>query len=589
MKYVIDTSALIKKAVTGLLKKNKIEGTLIVPHAVISELENQGNKGLEIGFIGLEEIQEIRKSKKLKVEFLGERPNETQIKFAKSGEIDALIRELAVKEKATLITGDKVQAESGKVFGLKVIFLEREAVKEKLEFEKYFDNKTMSVHIKEDSKVYAKRGKPGEWDLVTVGDKLDAKKIEDMFKEVIENSRSDPKTFVESSRGGVTIVQARNYRIVVVKPPISDGWEMTIVKPLKKLKLEEYKLHKELFERIKEKSRGILVAGEPGSGKSTFAQALAEFYLGLNKIVKTVESPRDLQLSDDITQYSKNFATSQEIHDILFLSRVDNIIFDEMRDTPDFRLYSDLRLAGSECIGVVHSSSPIDAIQRFITRMDTGMIPSVIDTILFIEKGAVKKVLNLKMLVKVPTGMTESDLARPVVEVRDFESGKLEHEIYSYGEQTVVIPVEEEDKTGGIRKLAKIAIENQIKKYSNEVKVDIVGNNKTVIYIPGRFISKVIGKEGSVINKLEKILGISIDVKEMKKEKKNLEFDLVEDKKNLKIFVDPGLEVEILINGKLLLTGYSSKRGEVRIHKKSQVGRELLEAWKRKEDIEVRG
>ncbi len=589
MKYVVDTSAVIKKAVTDLLKNNKIDGTLIIPNAVLSELENQANRGLEVGFIGLEEIQEIRKSKKLKLEFLGERPNETQIKFAKSGEIDALIRDIAFKEKAILITADKVQCESAKAVGLEVIFLEREEAKEKLEFEKYFDDKTMSVHIKEGSYVYAKKGKPGEWQLAKVGEKLDAKQVEDMVKEVIENSRTDPLTNVEISRGALMIIQARNYRIVSVRPPISDGWEMTIVKPLKKLTLDDYYIHKDLFERIKDKSRGILIAGEAGSGKSTFAQALAEFYLKLGRTVKTVESPRDLQLSDDITQYSKNFASGSDIHDILFLSRVDNIIFDEMRDTPDFELYSDLRLAGSECIGVIHSSSPIDAVQRFITRLDVGMIPSIIDTILYIEKGKIARVLSLKLLVKVPTGMTEDDLARPVVEVRDFDTNRLDYEIYSYGEQTVVIPIEEENKVGGIKKLAILAIEKELQKYTDEVEVELVGNNRAAIYVPERFISKVIGKEGSVINKLENILGISIDVKELKEEKENLRFDIGEDKKYLKIFVNPGLEVEIFIDGRLLLTGYSSKKGEIKIHKESKVGRELLQAWKRKQDIEVRG
>ena len=138
MKYVIDTSALIKKAVTtNLLKGKKISGTLIIPHAVIAELESQGNRGLEIGFIGLEEIQEIRNDGTLTIEFMGERPTDTQIKYAKAGEIDAIIREIAFKEGAILITGDKVQAESGKEFGLEVIFLERETVKEVLTFEKY--------------------------------------------------------------------------------------------------------------------------------------------------------------------------------------------------------------------------------------------------------------------------------------------------------------------------------------------------------------------------------------------------------------------------------------------------------------------
>jgi len=63
--------------------------------------------------------------------------------------------------------------------------------------------------------------------------------------------------------------------------------------------------------------------------------------------VKTVESPRDMELSPPITQLSKNLATSEEIHDILLLSRPDYTIFDEMRDTADFQLYVDLRLAAS--------------------------------------------------------------------------------------------------------------------------------------------------------------------------------------------------------------------------------------------------
>ncbi|MEK6952266.1 MAG: PIN domain-containing protein, partial [Nanoarchaeota archaeon] len=198
MKYVVDTSAVIEKAVTRLASEKKIEGTVLIPNAVIAELENQANKGLEIGFLGLEEIQEIRKLKKIKLEFIGDRPNEKQIKFAKSGEIDAFIREIAYKEKATLITGDKVQCESAKAFGLDVIYLEKKEAKEKLEFEKFFDDKTMSIHLKEDSFCYAKRGKPGEWELAKVNDtKLTSKEIENMSKEIIEKSRIDRKTFIE--------------------------------------------------------------------------------------------------------------------------------------------------------------------------------------------------------------------------------------------------------------------------------------------------------------------------------------------------------------------------------------------------------
>jgi len=588
-KFVTDTSVLIERLVTKLVDKKEIEGTILIPNAVIAELEHQANKGLEIGFLGLDEIKELR-TKKVEIEFIGERPNLSQIKLAKSGEIDALIRELACKEEAVLITADLVQAESAKAFGLEVKYFEGKVPRGKLEFEKYFDEKTMSIHIMENCLVYGKKGKPGDWNLEKISNnKLDRKNIQEIAKEIVEKSRIDPEAFVEISRKGSTIIQYKSYRVVIVRPPVSDGWEITIVKPLKKLDIEDYKLSEELFNRIKEKSRGIVIAGEPGSGKSTFAQALAEFYTKNGKIVKTVESPRDLQLSDEITQYSKNFTTSEEIHDILFLSRPDNIIFDEMRDTPDFELYSDLRLAGSECIGVVHSSSPIDAVQRFIPRMEVGMIPSVIDTILFVDKGVVGKVLNLKMLVKVPTGMTESDLARPIVEVRDFLTNKLEYEIYSYGEQTVVIPVESVKKEVGIDNLAKKSIEREFMKYCTDAVVELEGKNRATVYVPEDSISRIIGKKGKKIEKIERKLGVSLNIKELKREREGLEYEIKEDKSVLRIFTEPGLDVDVYVDGEFMLTAISSKRGEIKIHKESNVGRQILKAIDQNRKIELKG
>ena len=185
--------------------------------------------------------------------------------------------------------------------------------------EKFFDERTMSVHLKEKCYPYAKKGLPGSWKLEKIGEEiLTSDEIQKFVKEIIERSRIDEESFVEISRRGSTIVQYKNYRIVIVKPPISDGWEITVVKPIKKLNLEDYKISPLLLNKLKE-ARGVIIAGETGSGKSTIAQALAEDYSQSGKITKTVESPRDLQLNDNITQYSKNFTNSEEIHDILFL------------------------------------------------------------------------------------------------------------------------------------------------------------------------------------------------------------------------------------------------------------------------------
>ena len=587
--YVVDTSVVIERVISKSVNEGKIEGRILIPRAVMAELEHQANKGLETGMLGLEELQNLqnlKKDKKIEIEFIGERPNIYQMKYAKSGgEIDALIRELAYHEDATLITADRVQAESAKALGMNVMFFEFEKPIEGLKLEKLFDDKTMSIHLKGDCFCYAKKGMPGDWNLVKVSkEKFSNEKIKEMAKEVVEKTRMDKNSFVEIARFGSTIVQYKNYRIVITKPPVSDGWEITAVKPLKKLNLEEYKIHEVIADRIKNKARGIIIAGETGSGKSTFAMAVAESYLKQGRIVKTVESPRDLILPNEITQYSKNFTSSEELHDILFLSRPDNIIFDEIRDTPDFKLYIDLRLAGSNCVGVLHSGSPIDAIQRFIGRLDCGMIPSVLDTILFIEKGNIGKVYSLSITVKVPSGMVEADLSRPVIEVRNFENGKLEYEIYSYGEGTVVIPVSKEEKP--TRKLAEKQIEKEFSKYVDRVNVEILNDNKAVVYVPSGSISRIIGKQGKNIDMIEKRLGIGIDVQELKSKEK-VNYEVYEKGKYIIFNVNTTGNVDFYVDGEFLFSGIVGANGEVKVHSKSELGKALLKALDKKKGIEI--
>jgi len=592
--YVADTSVVIERIVSKLIKNKEIKGTILIPHAVLAELEHQANERKEIGFLGLEELQNLQKMAKegkIELKFVGARPNLYQRLYAKSGgEIDALIRDIAFAEDATLITADTIQAESAKALNVKVLYFEIKKPIGKLEIEKFFDDTTMSVHLKDDCLVRAKKGSPGNWQLVDVNDKkISTEEIEAMAKDIVEKTRMDPHSFIEISRRGSTIVQYKNYRIVIVHPPVADGREITAVRPLKILNLDDYKLKEELFTRLRDKARGVIIAGETGSGKSTFAQALAEFYSKLKKVIKTIESPRDLVLSDEITQYSKNLASSAEIHDILFLSRPDYTIFDEMRDTPDFELYTDLRLGGGNVVGVLHASTPIDAVQRFIGRIETGMIPSVLDTILFIEKGYISKVMTLKMVVKVPSGMMEADLSRPIVEIRDFDTNNLEFEIYSYGEETVVVPISRESTPTS--QLAIKTIEKELLNYTNNVRVDLLSGNKAVIYVPERDIAGIIGKKGKNIEKIEKRLGIRLDVQELKEEKTETKFDAEETKKHILLKVNPYLArrlADIYVDGEFWMSATVSDKGEIKINKKSKIGRDLSRVINSSKNISVK-
>ena len=605
-RIVPDTSIIIQGFLSEKIKKNEIKANEIIIHeAVLAELEHQANAGKAIGFLGLDEIKRIKQlteEKEFQLTFKGARPRAAEIRHASLGEIDALIRQLAYEDDATLITSDKVQSEVALAKGMKVFYFKRpEAAIKKLRLEKFFDETTMSVHLRENVMPIAKKGMPGKMEFVPLRKKvLDQEEIQEISREIIEDTKLRKDGFIEIERAGSTIVQLGLFRIVITRPPFSDGWEITAVRPVKKLNLDDYKLSEKLMKRVAEQAEGILVAGAPGMGKTTFAQALAEFYASKDKIVKTVEAPRDLILPDAITQYSISHGDAQEIHDILLLSRPDYTIFDEMRNTDDFKLFADLRLAGVGMVGVVHATNPIDAIQRFIGRVEMGVIPQVIDTVVFIKNGFINEVLSLQMTVKVPSGMTEADLARPVVVVNDFETGKLEYEIYSYGEQTVVIPVQERGAKTATHKLAADTIKNYFGRYAREIEVDVIADNKCIVYVPGEHIAKIIGKQGKNIEKIEQDLGISIDVRELdsgerqagKNEEAKNELPYQIDTKKNSVLFDLGInmqhkDVDVYVGDEFILTAKAGKTGLIKIKKSNNIGRMIIKAMNSGQKVRI--
>ncbi len=453
MVIVPDTGALIDGRITQKLVDLEAKHPHVLVHnSVVAELEYQANSGKEIGFSGLTELRQLTSLAAqgvITLEFVGERPSSSEIEGAKFGEIDSKIRELALKHNGQLITTDKVQSEVASAQGINVLYLMPVIAKLEFSLTKYFTPNTMSVHLKEGITPRAKQGLPGDFKLVEIRDSpVTRKELEKIAQECVEFARRSPNSFIEIDQSGLTVIQAAEYRVTYTRPPLSDTFELTAVRPIVKLKLQDYKLSKNLFEALTSRAEGVLVAGSPGSGKSTLATALADYHASRNKIVKTVESPRDLQVGNDITQYAIGEDPSI-LTDVLLLVRPDYTVYDEVRKTADFLTFTDLRLAGIGMVGVVHASKPIDAVQRFIGKVELGMIPQIIDTIVFISKGQISKVYVLKFTVKTPSGMTERDLARPVIEVRDFETNQLEFEIYTFGEETVVYPVTNKERSKG--------------------------------------------------------------------------------------------------------------------------------------------
>jgi ATPase len=487
--------------VTKYIERGMLVGNFLIHRALLNELEKESKDGLLTAEVALEELKKLNELAErylLGFEVVGE---------AKSGKVEEILRDYCAKFKCSIVTSDEIQKKIAELMKVDVIFLR--PIEEQLSIEKFFDENTMSVHLKEGTTPKVKKGKPGYWNFVEISkEHMTSNEIKKIAAEILTATKNYKDSFIEVERKGSTIIQLDRYRIIITRPPLSDGWEITITRPVARKSLEDYNLNEALLKRFKEKAEGIIIAGAPGMGKTTFAQALAEFYLKQGKIVKTIESPRDMFLPSEISQYSKNYAEIGELHDILLLSRPDYTVYDEMRNDEDFKLYVDLRLAGIGMIGVIHATSPIDAIHRFVNRVDIGTIPNILDTVIFIHSGEVKKVYSLEMTVKVPTGLKEADLARPVVEIRDFLTNTVEYEIYVFGEQTMIVPIRKISRQDNLALKIKNALENSIP----DAKVEYE-NGEYIITIPKTaipiFNRRVVGK----IKRIEKRYGIKTKIK----------------------------------------------------------------------------
>jgi ATPase len=84
--------------------------------------------------------------------------------------------------------------------------------------------------------------------------------INNLYKEVEEKKDA----FLEIDRNFSKVLQIGPYRTVIVLSPLSDGIEITVVRPVKKLTIEDYNLPQEVLELFKDRAKGILISGSPG-------------------------------------------------------------------------------------------------------------------------------------------------------------------------------------------------------------------------------------------------------------------------------------------------------------------------------------
>jgi ATPase len=274
-----------------------------------------------------------------------------------------------------------------------------------------------------------------------------------------------------------------------------------------------------------------------------------------------MEAPRELQVPDQITQYTALEGSMANTADVLLLVRPDFVIFDELRKNEDFNVFGDMRLAGLGMIGVIHANGVRDAIQRFSNRVDFSVLSQVVNTIIFVKQGVVSRVYDIDFTIKVPNGMAGEMNIRPVTTVTDNDSGQLVLDVFRYDGETIVMPVmasvpapaaapvmaaktpqvqnigqpvlsapqptrtpapvaplpeparKENDERPGWKLMEK-DIQREIGRYTEGfIDVQMVSDTKAIVYIDDKDVPAAIGKGGKNISAIVNKIGIGIDIK----------------------------------------------------------------------------
>ena len=138
-------------------------------------------------------------------------------------------------------------------------------------------------------------------------------------------------------------------------------------------------------------------------------------------------------------------------------------------------------------------------------------------------------------------------------------------------------------------------IQEYFQKYASNAQVEILSENRVKVSVHEDCIASIIGRGGSNIDEIEKFLKVHIDVvakdsEELFLNSNDLPFSFSESKTALLLTVNrefTSLHADIYLHDKFFTSVRIGKKGQIKIPKRSDTGRNLLNQTSSQNDIKI--
>jgi ATPase len=282
-----------------------------------------------------------------------------------------------------------------------------------------------------------------------------------------------------------------------------------------------------------------------------------------------------------------------------------------------------MRLAGVGMIGVLHAENVHAALLRFLSRVDFGTLPRVVDTIVIVELGEIAHIYDLEFGLRVPDSIPGDGAMTPVVTVSDAATGLAALEVFRYDGEIVIMPLNlpvqaseqsrlrpepaeraaaaPADERGGGRQIER-ELQREIGRFTDgPVEVRMLSDTKAVVYIDDKDVPAAIGKGGKNVAAIVNRIGVGIDIRArseaaapapagVEEEIGDGAIRIRTDRRHLAIIApdQSGRIVDVFAGKEYLFTATVNENGEIHLARTSSIAQEMLKRFTAGEVIRMR-